>query len=73
VSIPDSIHTPFDELPSRLHEFDSADQFVVYCHKTGRSLDAWRLLRKAGFGNAYVLSGGVDAWAQRIDPTLPRY
>ena len=73
VSIPDSIHTPFDELLSRLHEFDSADQFVVYCHKTGRSLDAWRLLRKAGFGNAYVLSGGVDAWAQRIDPTLPRY
>jgi sulfur-carrier protein adenylyltransferase/sulfurtransferase len=72
-SIPDSIPAPFDELPARLHEFDSADQLVVYCHKNGRSLDAWRLLRKAGFGRAYVLSGGVDAWAERIDRNLPRY
>ncbi|MFZ4396306.1 MAG: molybdopterin-synthase adenylyltransferase MoeB [Kiritimatiellia bacterium] len=72
-SIPGSIAAPFEDLHGRLHEFDSKDTFVVYCHKTGRSLDAWQVLRKAGFGRAFVLSGGIDAWAERIDRSLPRY
>ena len=71
--IPGAIRFPLSELPSRLHELDSADTFTVHCHKTGRSLEAFHILRKAGFGRVHVLAGGIDAWAERIDPSLPRY
>jgi rhodanese-related sulfurtransferase len=36
-------------------------------------VQAYHLLRQAGFGRLRVLAGGVDAWAERIDPSLPRY
>jgi len=73
VQIPGSIRFPLSELPSRIHELDSSDTYTVHCHKTGRSLEAYQLLRKAGFGRVNVLAGGIDAWAERIDRSLPRY
>jgi adenylyltransferase/sulfurtransferase len=73
VQIPGAIRFPLSELPARIHELDSSDSFTVHCHKTGRSLEAYQLLRKAGFGRVNVLSGGIDAWAERIDKSLPRY
>ena len=73
VRIPGSIRFPLSELPARIHELDSSDTYTVHCHKTGRSLEAYQLLRKAGFGRVNVLAGGIDAWAERIDKTLPRY
>jgi len=73
VQIPGSIRFPLSELPSRIHELDSSDTYTVHCHKTGRSLEAYQLLRKAGFGRVNVLAGGIDAWAERIDKSLPRY
>jgi adenylyltransferase/sulfurtransferase len=73
VQIPGAIQIPLSELPSRLHELDSADTYTIHCHKGERSLQAYRLMRKAGFGHMQVLSGGVDAWAERIDRSLPRY
>ena len=73
VQIPGATRFPLSELPSRIHELDSSDTYTVHCHKTGRSVEAYQLLRKAGFGRVQVLSGGVDAWAERIDRSLPRY
>jgi len=73
VQIPGALRYPLSELPSRLHELDSSDTFTVHCHKTGRSLEAFQLLRRAGFGKVHVLAGGIDAWAERIDPSLARY
>ncbi len=46
---------------------------VVYCHKGMRSLDAASFLIGHGFTNVRSLTGGVDAWAQEIDPALARY
>jgi adenylyltransferase/sulfurtransferase len=73
VRIPGALRFPLSELPSRLHELDSSDTFTVHCHKSGRSIEAFQILRKAGFGRVQVLAGGIDAWAERIDPSLPRY
>jgi adenylyltransferase/sulfurtransferase len=73
VGIPGAIRFPLSELPGRLHELDSADTYTIHCHKAGRSLDAYRALRKAGFGRLQILAGGIDAWAERIDRSLPRY
>ncbi|WLT33483.1 molybdopterin-synthase adenylyltransferase MoeB [Geothrix sp. PMB-07] len=73
VGIPGAIRYPLSQLPARLHELDSANSYTLHCHRSGRSLEAYRLLRKAGFGHLQVLAGGVDAWAERIDHSLPRY
>ena len=73
VRIPGAIRFPLSELHARLHELDSSDTFTVHCHKSGRSLEAYQILRKAGFARVHVLAGGIDAWAERIDPSLPRY
>ncbi|MFN7940791.1 MAG: molybdopterin-synthase adenylyltransferase MoeB [Thermoanaerobaculia bacterium] len=72
-SIPGARLFPLSELPARLHELDSARTYTLSCHRGVRSLQAYDLLRRAGFGRLRVLAGGVDAWAERIDPTMARY
>jgi adenylyltransferase/sulfurtransferase len=73
VRIPGARLLPLSELPSRLHELDSTRTYTLSCHRGTRSVQAYHLLRGAGFTRLQVLSGGVDAWAASIDPSLPRY
>jgi sulfur-carrier protein adenylyltransferase/sulfurtransferase len=73
VRIPGAVLFPLSELPARLHELDSARTYTLSCHRGTRSVQAYRLLRQAGFGRLQVLAGGVDAWAATIDASLPRY
>lgn len=68
-----ALSLPLGELPARLHELDTARSYTLACHHGTRSVRAYRLLRGAGFERLQVLSGGVDAWAERVDPSLPRY
>jgi len=46
---------------------------VIYDHTGARSLDAAAYLQGHGFTNVRCLRGGIDAWAQEVDPKLPRY
>jgi len=46
---------------------------VTYCHHGIRSLEAASYLIGHGFTNVRTLAGGIDAWAEQIDPALPRY
>lgn len=71
--IPGARLLPLSELPARLHELDSARTWTLSCHRGTRSVQAFHLMRRAGFGRLRVLAGGVDAWAERIDPSMPRY
>jgi rhodanese-related sulfurtransferase len=64
---------PMRELPARLAELDQAVETVVICHHGVRSYHAARYLETAGFGNVINLSGGVAAWADEVDPAMPRY
>ncbi|HYQ87524.1 MAG TPA: molybdopterin-synthase adenylyltransferase MoeB [Bacteroidota bacterium] len=64
---------PLSALPGRLTELDATREIIVHCKLGGRSAKAVDLLRKAGFSNVKNLSGGIDAWAQRIDRTMRRY
>jgi len=64
---------PLNQLPSRVHELDPAKPIVVYCHSGYRSAQAVRLLRELGFRRSYNLAGGIDAYAERVDPTMTRY
>jgi molybdopterin/thiamine biosynthesis adenylyltransferase/rhodanese-related sulfurtransferase len=64
---------PLGQLPERLEELQCERQMVVHCHSGGRSAEAVRLLRQRGFTNVYNLEGGIDAWSDQIDPTVPKY
>jgi sulfur-carrier protein adenylyltransferase/sulfurtransferase len=64
---------PLNDLPKRMNELDSSKEIVVHCHKGGRSARAVAFLQQAGFAKAKNLAGGVTAWAERIDPKMPKY
>lgn len=64
---------PLNDLPARVHELDSSREIVVYCKMGGRSAKAVEFLRHAGFRRVKNLAGGIDAWAERIDPKMARY
>jgi len=73
VSIPGSVLIPLGELPDRLGELDTDADLVLYCHHGTRSDRALQFLERMEFAHVRHLSGGVDAWAVKVDPTLPRY
>ncbi|MCH8030117.1 MAG: molybdopterin-synthase adenylyltransferase MoeB [Candidatus Dadabacteria bacterium] len=64
---------PLGELYKRANELDTADEIVVHCHHGVRSLQATMFLRGLGFKKVKNLKGGIDDWAVKIDPEMPRY
>jgi rhodanese-related sulfurtransferase len=71
--IPDVVHVPMNQLPARLGEFDRATPIIVMCHAGGRSLRVAHYLSNQGFTNVANLSGGISAWSDSVDATVPRY
>jgi molybdopterin/thiamine biosynthesis adenylyltransferase/rhodanese-related sulfurtransferase/molybdopterin converting factor small subunit len=64
---------PLGQLPERLGELDGHSEIVTHCHHGARSMKALEILRGAGFGKVRSLAGGIDAWAEQVDPGMPRY
>jgi len=66
---------PLGDLPKRLDELAAEKDrtIVVHCKSGGRSQKAAQFLKSAGFQHVENLAGGILAWADKIDPTLPKY
>lgn len=64
---------PFGQLAARLSEFDSTQNFVLFCKSGTRSARALDILASAGFRKVKNLKGGINAWAREVDPSLPIY
>ena len=64
---------PLGELPERLAELDQSDTLAIHCKTGGRSARAVKLLQDAGFQNVYNVKGGITAWSEEIDPSVPKY
>jgi sulfur-carrier protein adenylyltransferase/sulfurtransferase len=64
---------PLGDLPNRVHELDSSREIVAHCRSGARSAKAVNFLRQAGFRKVHNLSGGILAWADRVDPKMPKY
>ncbi len=64
---------PLGELPGRVSELDSSREMVVHCRSGKRSADAIRFLQTAGFKKLLNLKGGVLAWSDQVDPSMPKY
>jgi len=72
-SLPGSVNIPMGEIPARWRELDAEAQIVVLCKAGSRSRRVAQFLSAQGLPNVANLSGGIDAWAHDIDPTLQSY
>jgi adenylyltransferase/sulfurtransferase len=72
-AIPDSILIPVGDIAARMHELDSSREIVLYCRTGVRSAKALEQLRAAGFNKLKNLTGGIHAWADEVDPSVPKY
>jgi sulfur-carrier protein adenylyltransferase/sulfurtransferase len=71
--LPSATLIPRGELPDRVTEIARAREVVVYCRSGSRSAQATRLLLDLGFQHVRNLRGGLLAWSERVDPSVPRY
>ena len=72
-SIPNAKLIPLGDLPKRINELNSADEIVAHCKSGMRSAKAVEFLRQTGFTKVHNLAGGINAWAERVDPKVPKY
>lgn len=72
-ALPASIHVPMREIPARLHELDPCATIVCVCHHGVRSAQVAMFLEHRGFDAIFNLTGGIDAWARQVDPSMPTY
>jgi rhodanese-related sulfurtransferase len=68
-----SVLAPMNTIPARAQELDPETDTVVICHHGARSFQVALFLERNGFSNLYNLQGGVNAWANQVEPTMPRY
>ncbi|MGC2420236.1 MAG: molybdopterin-synthase adenylyltransferase MoeB [Candidatus Acidiferrales bacterium] len=64
---------PLGELSRRAAELDSSREIVAHCRSGKRSAEAVEFLRHAGFRKIWNLKGGILAWADEVDPSVPKY
>jgi molybdopterin/thiamine biosynthesis adenylyltransferase/rhodanese-related sulfurtransferase len=64
---------PLGELWRRVNELDSSREIVAHCRSGKRSAEASEFLRKAGFRKIWNLKGGILAWSDEVDPSVPKY
>ncbi|TBR26029.1 molybdopterin-synthase adenylyltransferase MoeB [bacterium] len=71
--IPGTKHIPLGELPKRFAELDPAAEIYVHCRSGARSANAVAFLKEKGYAKAVNVAGGILAWAERIDKSMPTY
>lgn len=79
ISLPEStpdLHIPIGHVPARFDELSEGGGrglLVVYCHHGVRSMAVAEWLVRNGLTSIANLEGGIDAWSQQVDPSVPRY
>ena len=64
---------PQNDVPQRLAEIDRDREVVVHCRTGGRSQRVAEFLKQSGYSNVANLAGGIHAWSDEIDPSIPKY
>ena len=65
---------PLGEIMSRMNELDENRETVIHCKMGGRSARAIEALQQTGYkGNLINLVGGITAWSNEVDPSIPKY
>src|SRR3989442_5365424 len=72
--IPNSKLIPLGQVLNRMNEIDPGRETVMHCKMGGRSAKAIEALQRAGFpGHLINLKGGITAWSNEVDPSVPKY
>ena len=72
--IPESHLIPLGQVLTRMNEIDPNRETVMHCKMGGRSAKAIDALQRAGFtGRLINLKGGITAWSNEVDPSVPKY
>ena len=64
---------PLGEFPKHVGEFDPNADIIIHCKSGMRSAKACAILRQAGFQNVRNMKGGILAWSDQVDPSVPKY
>ena len=64
---------PLNDLPQKLGQLDANREIVVHCKAGGRSQKAAEFLAQNGFKKIHNLAGGITAWSEKVDPSVPKY
>jgi adenylyltransferase/sulfurtransferase len=72
-NIPGARLIPLGELPKRLAELDPSVELVAHCKSGVRSGKAIDLLKQNGFKKLRNMKGGILAWSDQVDPSVPKY
>jgi adenylyltransferase/sulfurtransferase len=71
--IPGAQLIPLGELPKRLNELDPDADIVMHCRSGVRSQQAADFLKQNGFTHVRNMTGGILAWSDKVDPSVPKY
>ena len=71
--IPGTTLIPLSQVEERSGEFDKNKEIILQCRTGKRSADALNRLKAQGFTRLKNLVGGIAAWSDEIDPTVPKY
>ncbi|MHB8932593.1 MAG: molybdopterin-synthase adenylyltransferase MoeB [Bellilinea sp.] len=72
-SLPEALNIPIERLAHRISELDPAQKYVLFCRTGVRSARGVQLLAELGFGQVFNMAGGLNAWAEQVDPSMNRY
>jgi rhodanese-related sulfurtransferase len=72
-AIPGARHIPMREIPALAADLPAGQPLLIMCHTGVRSRSVARFLRSSGRNDVSNIAGGIDAWADQIDPSLARY
>ena len=73
VHLPQARLIPMNTIPEHMDELDKDAEIVLHCHHGARSWSVAAYLMQHGFSNVKNLTGGIDAWARRVEPGMKTY
>ncbi len=71
--LPGAVFQPLSRIHAWVDSLDKEKNYVVYCHHGMRSHQACVFMARNGFTKVANLSGGIDAWSEEVDPSVPVY
>ena len=72
-ALDDVVHIPMGEIPARIDELDRDKTIICLCKSGGRSAQVGRYLLEQGFTQVVNLAGGINAWSEDVDASVPLY
>jgi molybdopterin/thiamine biosynthesis adenylyltransferase/rhodanese-related sulfurtransferase len=64
---------PLGQIKERLAEINPDEEVMLHCKMGGRSAKAYEILKQAGYTKIKNVKGGITAWADQVDKSMPKY